>query len=81
MKCPYCQKNVVGHSKVVIIVGEGPAHFACHEQSVISNRSFKNIHFPSLSLEELHELKEMVLVELNARSRSDSVSEDIELFA
>ncbi len=81
MNCPYCHKNVVGHSKVVMILGEGPAHSFCHEQHTLSDRNFNSIHFPSLTLEELHELKEMVLVELNARNRIDSVNDGIELFA
>ena len=81
MNCPYCRKNVVGHSKVVMILGEGPAHSSCHEQHTLSDRSFNNLHFPSMTLEELYELKEMVLVELNARNRADSINDEIELFA
>ncbi len=80
MNCPYCRKNVVGHSKVVMILGEGPAHASCHEQHTLSDRSFNNIHFSSLATEELHELKEMVMMELNARKLADPVNHGIELF-
>ncbi len=81
MNCPYCRKNVVGHSKVVMILGEGPAHSSCHEQHTLSDRSFNNIHFPNLALDDLLELKEMVLTELNARIRAESENDGIELFA
>jgi len=36
---------------------------------------------PNLTLEELHKLKEMVLVELNVRSREGYENDGIELFA
>lgn len=78
MRCPYCSQTVVGHSNVVILVGEGPAHKKCYEQSVLGQRTFRGLHLPTLELTELHELKEMLLTELNARENKDA---DIELFA
>jgi len=63
-----------------MILGEGPAHSSCHEQHSLSERSFNSIHFSSLTIEELHELKEMLLMELNTRNTADSVNHDIELF-
>ena len=80
MKCPYCHKNVVGHARVVMIVGEGPAHFSCHEQHVLSARQFQDIPLSSMNQDELIELKEMVLIELNARSRHDAKNNEIEMF-
>jgi len=80
MNCPYCHKNVVGHSKVVMILGEGPAHSSCHEQHSLSDRRFNSIQFSNLAIEELHELKEMVLMELNARNLDHSANHGIELF-
>jgi len=81
MKCPYCHKNVAGYSNVVMILSEGPAHSFCHEQQTLSDRNFKSIHFPNLTLEELHKLKEIVLVELNARSREGYENNGFELFS
>jgi hypothetical protein len=82
MKCPYCNKNVVGERCVVILAGEGPAHSRCHEQYLLSKRTFNNIDFSSMGLQDLNEMKEMLLIELNARDRETVVdnTDDIELF-
>lgn len=77
MRCPYCSKSVVGHSDIVILVGEGPAHKKCYEQSVLGQRVFQGLHLPTMELSELYELKEMLLTELNARENKDN---QIELF-
>ena len=78
MRCPYCSKSVVGDLNIVVIAGEGPAHRQCYEREVIGQRVFGNLHLPSMKLEDLHELKEMLLTELNARENKE---DDIELFA
>ncbi len=82
MRCPYCKGSVVGDSKIVIIVGEGPAHASCHESHIISERTYKGVNFSSMNIEDLNEMKEMLLIELNARGRSEYTNEScIELFA
>jgi len=79
MRCPFCAKSVVGEPEIVVIAGEGPAHRQCYERDVLGQRVFRGLHLPSLALEELYELKEMLLTELNAREQSDD--DGIELFA
>ena len=68
----------------MILSGEGPVHTDCHKSHLIvtGKRTFMNLHFPSISLNDLYEMKEMLLIEINARDRiSDHQSGDIvELF-
>lgn len=77
MRCPYCEKSVVGEKKVKILVGEGPVHEYCYEQNVLSQRVFEGLNLPNLSDLKLNELHEMLLSEINSRNR---VADDIELF-
>lgn len=79
MKCPYCQKNVIGEKKIVVVVGEGPAHAVCHERAIISQRVFGGLNLPLLNDEQLAELSDMVKMEQN--SRDESQEDAIELFA
>lgn len=81
MRCPYCSGSVVGDSDIVVLVGEGPAHRKCYERDVLGQRVFRGLHLPTLELNELYELKEMLLTELNAREQSNSEDDGIELFA
>lgn len=85
MRCPYCEGQVVGDQNAVILVGSGPAHTKCYERHIISKRIYKNIHFSSMTAADLVEMKEMILIELNARERPTGSSfeseDDIELFA
>ena len=78
MKCPYCQKNVIGEKKIVVVVGEGPAHAVCHERAIVSQRVFGGLNLPLLNDEQLAELSEMVKMEQNSRQPEEDV---IELFA
>ena len=79
MRCPFCSKSVVGDLNIVVIAGEGPAHKQCYEREVIGQRVFGSLHLPSLKMEELIEMKEMLLTELNAREQPEE--DGIELFA
>lgn len=79
MRCPYCSKSVIGQKDIVVIAGEGPAHRSCYEREVLGQRVFRGLHLPTLDLNELYELKEMLLTELNAREQSED--DGIELFA
>jgi len=76
MRCEYCQKDVVGHKEVVVLVGKGPVHQKCYERTLISRRIFQGLALPSLSLQDLSELKELVLQEINSRT----VNAEVELF-
>ncbi len=81
MRCPYCSKGVVGSTEIVMVLGEGPAHLECYQRHAVADRSFNNIHFPSLSSHDLKEMKEMILAELNIRERDlSSEADGIELF-
>lgn len=71
MRCPYCSKPVVGEKDVVVLAGEGPAHRRCYEHDVMGQRSFAGLKLSSFLESELNELQEMILIELNARSRID----------
>lgn len=77
MKCPYCSESVVGEKDIVVVVGEGPAHRICHERAVIGQRVFSGLNLPALSDEQLHELNDMVRMELNARQPAEEL---VELF-
>ena len=76
MRCEYCEASVVGHKDVVILVGQGPVHQRCYDRSLISRRIFQGLALPSLSLDDLSELKELVLQEINSRT----FVEEFELF-
>ena len=76
MKCEHCKSEVVGHKDVVILVGQGPVHQRCYDRKLISRRIFQGLELPNLSLDDLSELKELVLQEINSRLEMD----DIELF-
>lgn len=79
MRCDYCEKPVVGDKRVVILVGKGPVHTYCYEHDMLSKREFKGITLKSLTLSELHDLKEMTCIEINSRQNNDDDS--VELFA
>lgn len=76
MKCEYCESQVVGRKDVIILDGRGPVHQRCYDRSLLSRRIFQGVALPNLSLDDLGELKELVLQEINSRLSID----DIELF-
>ena len=76
MRCEYCQKDVVGHKDVVVLVGRGPVHQVCYERTLVSRRIFQGLALPNLSLDDFAELKELVLQEINSRT----VHAEVELF-
>lgn len=78
MRCPFCEKNVIGEKHIVVLSGEGPAHRSCYERDILGKRIFAGLHLPSLETNQLNELKEMVITELNARFTPQH--EVIELF-
>lgn len=78
MRCPFCRKNVIGERNIVVVAGEGPAHKLCYEREVVGQRVFGGIHLPSLNMNQLNELKEMLLTEINSRHIDDD--DAVELF-
>lgn len=80
MRCCYCDQNVVGQKEVVMVVGEGPAHQACHDRYTLTKRQFGDLDLQTLEEDVLNELKDLVLTELNARQKTEA-EDDVELFA
>ena len=66
MKCCYCQQGVLS-AEPITVSGVGPAHKSCFEKSLIEQRIFHHLNLRSLPIEELHELFDMVKMELNVR--------------
>lgn len=79
MKCEYCGESIFKHNSrsgtPITVAGVGIAHLRCAETAVFSKREFKNISLNALSLEELRELKEMLLQELNSRDGNGNAFE------
>lgn len=78
MRCPFCKGNVIGEKEVVILVGEGPAHTECYRRHAFHSRQFRGLDLQALDDNGLLELKDMVLMEMNSRVKTDT---DVELFA
>lgn len=79
MRCMYCDLNLVGHSEVTSIPGQGLAHYNCFITAQFQSRRFRGLDIAALSDSCLAQLKELVLTEANERNRDDSGA-DIELF-
>lgn len=72
MRCIFCQENIMNDNaekgRPVTVPQKGIAHSNCAAKDLISRRVFKKLELRSLEMEDLHELKDMVLMELNERS-------------
>ncbi len=79
MRCMYCDLNLVGHSEVTSIPGQGLAHYNCFITAQFQNRCFRGLDIRALSNDCLERLKELVLTEVNERNRAYT-GPDIELF-
>lgn len=81
MRCIFCDGNVVtadrSKGRPITIPERGVAHTFCAEQDLFSRRVYGSIHMQDLAMNDLVELREMVLAEINAREGKDN---DIELF-
>lgn len=78
MRCYYCDQPVLGAGPITVS-GVGPAHSACHHESLVRQRVFKGLNIARLTDQELTELSDMVLMEKNVRS-AGSGEPEIELF-
>lgn len=79
MNCIYCNSPVYGHNGLTV-PSEGAAHQQCFQMDQALKRTFQHLEISKLSDGELHDLKDLVLTELNDRERSGEDDSDIELF-
>lgn len=77
MRCNYCKLPVYGDDGITVM-GHGPAHKDCLRKEQLNHRFFGGIKISSLSDEALHDLRETVLMELNARQIEEHG--EVELF-
>ena len=83
MRCMFCNHTILKKNdylgQPITIVGRGIAHLMCAERDLISRRVFGSIHLSEVLLDDLYELREMVLAEINNREGVNN-SGDLELF-
>ncbi len=82
MRCIFCDKEIVGSpqhlGRPITLPSRGVAHSYCAEKDLIERRVFGNIHFSALPVNDLYELRELVLTEINVRE--GNTSDEIDLF-
>lgn len=82
MRCIYCDNSIIesgkNFGKPMTAPGKGVAHTLCYTKDLINQRVFRGLKIAVLDIEELSELKEMVLIEMNARA--PAVMQEIDLF-
>jgi len=80
MRCLFCNHHILKVDdflgKPITLPGRGAAHINCAERDLISKRIFGSIHLSEIPMDDLYELREMVLTEINEREGVD----DVELF-
>jgi hypothetical protein len=76
MRCTYCEKSVLGSSPITV-PGIGPAHVACHQTNLISERIFAGLNIAKLSAEDLNELSDLVRMEQNSRMSMNESSAEV----
>ena len=80
MKCFYCGKPVFG-AQGITVPGRGPAHQVCFQTDQALKRTFQNLDITALNDQELTDLMDLVLAEVNARSKKNQdAGNDVELF-
>jgi len=71
MRCIFCDHEVLKIDdflgKPISLPGRGVAHIMCAERDLIAKRVFGSIHLTEIALDDLYELREMVLTEINDR--------------
>jgi len=78
MNCIYCNKPVYG-AEGISIPGHGPAHQSCFKVQQSLRRTFRGLDISALEDQELVDLQDLVLAEINARSKKNG-DDDVELF-
>jgi hypothetical protein len=76
MRCTYCDLSVLGLSPITV-PGIGPAHVACYQTRLISERIFAGLNIAKLADDELNELSDLVRMEQNSRTANNSPEVDI----
>ena len=80
MRCIFCKKPVFGDEGTTV-PGEGPSHKECYQTHLIFKRMFQNVEISALNDNQLTDLKDLVLAEINDRTRDTTCEDDdIELF-
>lgn len=83
MRCMFCDHEIFKKDdflgRPMTVPGRGIAHLLCAERDLITRRVFGSIHLSEVKLEDLYELREMVLGEINNREGIVDTG-DIELF-
>lgn len=81
MRCIFCDNDILKSSSrlghPVTLQGRGIAHSVCTEEDLVVRRIFGSIHIGDLNDSDLHELKDLVVSEINARQ---GLNEEVELF-
>ncbi len=71
MRCMFCEQEVLKKDdslgNPISIPSQGIAHSLCAEEDLISKKVFGDIHITEVSLEDLYELRELVITEINDR--------------
>ena len=72
MRCIFCDERVVridqNHRSPITLPSRGVAHSDCAEKDLMSRRIFGQLHINELTDDDLHELRELVQLEINDRS-------------
>jgi len=83
MRCMFCDHRILKVDdflgRPITLPGRGVAHINCAERDLISKRIFGSIHLSEVPMEDLYELREMVLTEINEREGVNDDG-DVELF-
>ena len=82
MRCLFCDERMLqDHHRLgapVTLPGRGVAHSGCAERDLVEKRVFGGISLKDIPVEDLYELRELVLQEVNMREGRNS--EEPELF-
>jgi len=83
MRCLFCEHSIIIKNDLlgspITLPGRGVAHKMCAERDLISRRVFRSIHLSEIALDDLYELREMVLTEINHKEGTGNDG-DVELF-
>ncbi len=71
MRCMFCNHEIMKKDdflgKPISIPSRGIAHTVCAERDLVSKRIFGSIHLTEVSMDDLYELRELVVNEINDR--------------
>ncbi len=80
MRCMFCNHEIMKKDdflgKPISIPSLGIAHTTCAERDLVSKRIFGSIHLTEVSMDDLYELRELVVNEINDRIASSHAPEE-----